>query len=165
MRLSLLLLPSAVVFADGFTSSSSSSLHCGQVQQWHLLGRRDCAGVPLSRGGGLQQDDLNPNASPSSSTTCLASSTSSTTDIGASAAAQKVISTSNWDLLSTRGKSALQRLIEHDLDHQHQTHVYGNWPEVGIEDEEKRMLAEQVSDENSEFVSAFLLIASCLVCV
>ncbi len=160
MRLLLLLLPSAVVIADGFTSSSSSPMYYGQMQQLHL-GRRDGACLPFFRGGELQHDDLTSNASPSTmsssppSSTCLASTTSSTTDTDASAAAEKVISPSNWNLLSTRGKSALLRLIEHDLDHQHQTHVYGNWPEVGIEDEEKRMLAEQVSDENSDLFARF----------
>jgi hypothetical protein len=92
----------------------------------------------------LHHDDLTPASPISSSTssTCLASTTSSSlTDTAA-----EVMSPANWELLSSRGKSALLRLIEHDLDHQHQTHVYGNWPEVGVEDEEKRMLAEQVSD-------------------
>ena len=147
MRLSLLLLPSAVVVANGFTSSSSSSLHHGQ-QQYQFLQRHRRGGasiLPFFRGGGgLHHDDLTPASPISSSTssTCLASTTSSSsTDTAA-----EVMSPANWELLSSRGKSALLRLIEHDLDHQHQTHVYGNWPEVGVEDEEKRMLAEQVSE-------------------
>jgi hypothetical protein len=149
MRLSLLLLLSADVFANGFTASSASSPLChGQEQQ---LQHRRCGGasiLPFFRGGGLQEDDSPLAASPSIlSSTCLASTTSSSTTDTSSAAAEKVISPANWELLSPRGRSALLRLIKHDLDHQHQTHVYGDWPEVGVEDEEKRLLAEQVSDK------------------
>lgn len=60
--------------------------------------------------------------------------------------ALEVISQNNWDLLSDRGKAALSRLILYDMSNGNdgQKHVYGDWPEAGVEDEEKRMLAEQV---------------------
>ncbi|EED88709.1 hypothetical protein THAPSDRAFT_42326 [Thalassiosira pseudonana CCMP1335] len=32
-----------------------------------------------------------------------------------------------------------------------QKHVYGDWPEVGVEDEEKRMLAEQIADLDGSY--------------
>jgi hypothetical protein len=56
-----------------------------------------------------------------------------------------VVSAENWDLLSDRGKAALSRLILYDVANGHaQKHVYGDWPEKGTEDEEKRGIAEQV---------------------
>ena len=60
--------------------------------------------------------------------------------------ALEVISQGNWDLLSDRGKAALSRLIAYDASsgNNGQKHVYGEWPEVGTNDEEKQMLAEQV---------------------
>lgn len=58
-----------------------------------------------------------------------------------------IITQSNWDLLSSRGKAALSRLILYDVSsgHHGQSHVYGEWPDVGVDDEEKIALAEQVS--------------------
>ena len=61
---------------------------------------------------------------------------SSTTD-------STVVSQSNLDLLSERGRRALENLIQSDTDRVQQ-HVYGDWPEPGNEDEGKRQLAEQV---------------------
>lgn len=97
----------------------------------------------VARGG--SQDHI--NASTSQSTTAsislASSSTSIESDIGPSLS---IISQGNWDLLSARGKAALSRLILWDMASGGggQKHVYGDWPEVGVEDEEKRMLAEQV---------------------
>lgn len=61
--------------------------------------------------------------------------------------ALEVISQENWDLLSERGKAALSRLILYDMTsgHNGQRHVYGDWPEAGVDDEGKIALAEQVS--------------------
>lgn len=71
------------------------------------------------------------------------SSTALESDIGPSLG---VVSAENWDLLSDRGKAALSRLILYDVTNGHaQKHVYGDWPEKGTEDEEKRGIAEQVS--------------------
>jgi hypothetical protein len=55
------------------------------------------------------------------------------------------VSTENLQLLSERGRKALLALIEHDSSTLAQTHVYGNWPEVGVDDEGKKQLTEQVS--------------------
>lgn len=87
---------------------------------------------------------LLPRGGDSSSTTTSLSSTATEVDIGPSL---DVISQSNWDLLSDRGKAALSKLILYDMSsgHDGQKHVYANWPEVGVDDDEKRMLAEQVS--------------------
>ena len=35
-------------------------------------------------------------------------------------------------------------LMEHDVEGS-QAHVYGGWPEAGVQDEDKKRLAEQVS--------------------
>ena len=52
------------------------------------------------------------------------------------------ISNENLSLLSDRGRDALQQLM--DLNDESQVHVYGGWPEVGVEDESKVKLSEQV---------------------
>ena len=54
------------------------------------------------------------------------------------------VTSENLELLSERGRNAIVGLIEHDVDGI-QRHVYGNWPESGIQDEGKRHLADQVS--------------------
>lgn len=65
------------------------------------------------------------------------------TDVGP---ALEVISQHNWDLLSSRGKAALSKLILHDKSsgQNGQQHVYENWPDAGVDDEGKIQLAEQV---------------------
>ena len=73
--------------------------------------------------------------SSSTSSSSLSASVDSSTSTSVSAA--------NLALLSERGKKAVLNLIEHDTDGA-QTHVYGNWPEAGIQDEGKKKLAEQV---------------------
>ena len=87
---------------------------------------------------------LLPRGGDTSSTTTSLSSTATEVDIGPSL---DVISKSNWDLLSDRGRAALSKLILYDMSsgHDGQKHVYTDWPEVGVDDDEKRMLAEQVS--------------------
>lgn len=88
----------------------------------------------LPRGGSL---DSNVKSTLSSTGSAVE------VDIGP---ALEVISQGNWDLLSDRGKAALSRLILYDMSsgNDGQKHVYGDWPEAGVEDDEKRMLAEQV---------------------
>jgi len=54
-----------------------------------------------------------------------------------------MVSTENLELLSDRGRQALETLVEHDIDGAQQ-HVYANWPPAGIEDDGKKYLAEQV---------------------
>jgi hypothetical protein len=71
------------------------------------------------------------------------SSTSIEPDIGPSL---DLVTQANWELLSERGKAALSRLILYDVANGHaQKHVYADWPEKGVDDEEKRSLGEQVS--------------------
>lgn len=50
----------------------------------------------------------------------------------------------NLELLSARGKAALDHLKAYDKDLREQTHVYENWPPPGTSDEEKIALCEQV---------------------
>jgi hypothetical protein len=57
--------------------------------------------------------------------------------------AKPSVSQENLELLSVRGQSAVSRLIENDVGG-YQSHVYGHWPEPGVQDDDKRRLAEQV---------------------
>mmetsp|Transcript_1188 Transcript_1188/g.2519 ORF Transcript_1188/g.2519 Transcript_1188/m.2519 type:complete len:727 (+) Transcript_1188:114-2294(+) len=126
----------SAVLANGFTSTplqslsrpSSSSLSFHKQQQRHAF---------LPRGG-------------SQDSSSLSSSTSVDIDIGPSL---EVITQDNWDLISDRGKAALSRLILYDLSsgHHGQKHVYGDWPEAGVEDAEKRVLAEQIADLDGSY--------------
>lgn len=59
-------------------------------------------------------------------------------------ATSDTIAEGNLKILSDRGRKAIQNLIEHDNDGA-QTHVYGNWPEPGTDDDGKKKLADQVS--------------------
>ena len=61
-----------------------------------------------------------------------------------SSAVPAAVTSENLELLSERGRKVILSLIEHDVDG-FQKHVYGDWPESGIEDEGKKLLAEQVS--------------------
>ena len=53
------------------------------------------------------------------------------------------VSTENLQILSERGRKAVESLISNDVNGA-QSHVYNNWPEAGIQDEDKQRLAEQV---------------------
>ena len=55
------------------------------------------------------------------------------------------VSVENLSLLSERGRKAVENLIECDRDGA-QHHVYGDWPEPGTNDEDKKRLAEQLAD-------------------
>lgn len=54
------------------------------------------------------------------------------------------ISSDNWSILSPRGKVALAKLIESDVGIGAQKHVYADWPILGVDDENKIRLTEQV---------------------
>ena len=74
------------------------------------------------------------------------SSISATTEesLSTDAAVSSFISKENWDLLSSRGQTALANLIKGDVGIGAQEHVYANWPTKGTDDEGKIKLAEQV---------------------
>ena len=77
-----------------------------------------------------------PRGGTTSSSTSLYAATSTTQSSAA-------VSDANLQLLSERGRSAVQKLIDSDPDG-YQAHVYGDWPEAGTDDEGKKRLAEQV---------------------
>ena len=54
-----------------------------------------------------------------------------------------LVTDENLKVLSERGRKALENLLAHDADGS-QAHVYGGWPDAGLEDEGKQKLAEQV---------------------
>lgn len=70
------------------------------------------------------------------------------------------ISPANLELLSERGRKAIENLLHHDTDRLAQTHVYGNWPEAGTNDTDKQRLAEQLADLDESYpgggLSAYL---------
>jgi hypothetical protein len=70
-------------------------------------------------------------------------------------APSEMVSVENLSLLSDRGRGAVQRLVEYDADRSDQAHVYGNWPPPGIDDNNKRRLAEQVRSCDLIFRSIF----------
>jgi len=61
---------------------------------------------------------------------------------GLKASTEASVST-NLEVLSDRGREAVQKLIDFDQDGS-QEHVYGGWPDVGTQDDDKRRLGEQV---------------------
>jgi UTP--glucose-1-phosphate uridylyltransferase len=89
----------------------------------------------------------------SSSTTFRRSATSSSSSTTASSSLT-LISDSNLNLLSERGRMVVLMLAADE----HQAHVVGNWPAAGTEDEPKRQLAEQVRDVSQSGAYCFLLL-------
>eukprot|EP00584_Thalassiosira_punctigera_P027924 CAMPEP_0172576630 /NCGR_PEP_ID=MMETSP1067-20121228/137818_1 /TAXON_ID=265564 ORGANISM="Thalassiosira punctigera, Strain Tpunct2005C2" /NCGR_SAMPLE_ID=MMETSP1067 /ASSEMBLY_ACC=CAM_ASM_000444 /LENGTH=750 /DNA_ID=CAMNT_0013369305 /DNA_START=706 /DNA_END=2958 /DNA_ORIENTATION=- len=141
-----------VVPANGFASSSpsrpppsSGASSSSAAALSHRDGRVGRAFLP--RGGSRDgvDDGSGPGATALSSTL-----TSVESDVGP---ALEVVSQSNWDLLSDRGRAALSRLILYDLSsgHNGQRHVYGDWPEAGAEDDGKRTLADQIADLDGSY--------------
>jgi hypothetical protein len=80
------------------------------------------------RGGSSQSSSFSASADPTSTTQ------------------HQIISEENLGLLSERGRDAVRRLIESDP-WGHQRHIYGEWPETGVEDEGKKRLGDQVGHE------------------
>ncbi|KAL3943863.1 MAG: hypothetical protein SGBAC_002065 [Bacillariaceae sp.] len=69
-----------------------------------------------------------------------------------------MVSTENLEVLSERGRAAVQSLIDDDVNSS-QSHVYGDWPEPGTQDEDKKRLSEQLADLDASYpggLSAYL---------
>ena len=97
----------------------------------------------IARGGGAGADaDAGAGAELQSKTT-LHSSTVDDVEVCPDSVSQYV-SSDNWSLLSARGKQALANVINGDDGIGAQEHVYKEWPEAGVNDEEKIKLTEQV---------------------
>mmetsp|Transcript_36124 Transcript_36124/g.84408 ORF Transcript_36124/g.84408 Transcript_36124/m.84408 type:complete len:415 (-) Transcript_36124:1534-2778(-) len=96
-----------------------------------------CRRIPFlftPRGGGLESsDDLGSSLKASNSVVILES-----------------VSRENLSLLSERGRVALENLVDFDVDG-HQSHVYGDWPDAGTEDNGKCALAEQLADLDTSY--------------
>lgn len=69
----------------------------------------------------------------------------SSSQLSASVESAVAVSTENLQLLSERGRNAVESLISNDVNGA-QSHVYSNWPEPGTQDDDKQRLAEQVSN-------------------
>jgi len=112
-------------FTSAFTllllNASASSFGANSPKKVHR-------GIAFVSGGAVSNSfGTKLNSSVDSESTCVKS----------------VVASNNLDLLSERGRNAILSLIEHDVDGA-QEHVYGNWPEAGVEDDGKKQLAEQV---------------------
>lgn len=87
-------------------------------------------GALESRGGGQ---------SPQPSSSCLSASVSS-----------DVVAEANLAVLSERGRKAVENLVAHDVEGS-QSHVYGGWPDAGVDDAGKQRLAEQLADLDESY--------------
>jgi hypothetical protein len=65
------------------------------------------------------------------------------------------VSPENLDVLSGRGRKAIQSIIDNDVN-ESQSHVYGDWPEAGTKDDDKKRLAEQVCTKLGNSINTFL---------
>lgn len=107
----------------------------------------------VSRGGGGNR--YHHSHQTASSLAAATSSSATTQD-----AAKSTVSKENLNLLSDRGRKALERLVQHDTTADGaQQHVYGNWPEPGTDDAGKVRLADQVRVVGDETTT---LITSCV---
>jgi hypothetical protein len=104
-----------------------------------------------TRGGAFMDQHDSSSSSSFSSSKLLATPTSTTTSTtkNEEISITEYISTDNLALLSERGRIAISNLIQHDKEYQVQTHVYGNWPDAGTDDDGKRQLCEQVCNPNN----------------
>ena len=140
--LSFLLFFLGFVLANGFASSSSSSSSSSSTTG------ATAASLHHQR---VTSSSATTTAASSRtiSSTCLDSSSASVEELSSSTSSSanhhdKFVSRENWELLSRRARSALSRLIQHDATSRSQLHVYGDWPGVGVDDELKIRLGEQV---------------------
>ena len=142
--LSFLLFLLGFVLANGFASSSSSSSSSSTT---------GAAAASLHHQRVTSSSATTTTASSRTiSSTCLDSSSASVEELSSTSSSANhhdefVVSRENWELLSRRARSALSRLIRHDAtpsSRGQQLHVYGDWPDVGVDDELKIRLGEQV---------------------
>lgn len=132
----------AVVHSPMSYSSSEKEGMDGRTTRTHpgssFLAAPTVAAFRRRGGGGTEA------ASRSSSARLRLSSSS------AGSATAAAVSRENLALLSERGRAAVERLVHWDATTSSmngapsQTHVYGDWPLPGTDDDGKRQLAEQV---------------------
>jgi hypothetical protein len=94
------------------------------------------------RGGSSTSLDKNSNIILSADSTSMTSETTAT--ISMNDIERNGMTMDNFNLLSDRGKIALQNLIHFDQQNHDQIHIYQNWPPPGIDDDNKIRLTEQV---------------------
>ena len=150
---SLLLLATSGCSAFGTTAGIIPAQHA--LQSGTIAGSHSTAFVPhhkLSLGGSRTLAISSPprggaaDTSPTTttSTTSLSSATASSGSSTLPSTLEGVVTADNWSLLSQRGQAALRSLVEGDDGIGAQEHVYGDWPEAGVEDEGKIRLTEKV---------------------
>jgi len=118
--------------ASSFGANSPKKINGGRVSSSH-----PSFGIPFISGGSSSSTlgtELHSSVESGDPTTCL----------------EATVTADNLDLLSERGRNAILGLIKHDIDGA-QAHVYANWPEAGVEDEGKKLLAEQLADLDSSY--------------
>jgi hypothetical protein len=136
---------------------------------WRSISNPSCW-MDIARGGSNDNDRLGmENRHGDNDRFSLQSMASSSSDTSTSvnkAAASDVhvtdyISSDNLALLSPRGQQVLERLILYDVTTGTgaQQHVYMDWPDVGVEDDGKRALTEQLADLDATYpggITAYL---------
>lgn len=97
------------------------------------------------------QNRLNPIANLPRGGALSSSTASAGADTALPSALEGIITNDNWALLSSRGQTALQNLIEGDVGINSQSHVYADWPAAGTDDEGKIRLTEKLADLDASY--------------
>ena len=128
--------------ASTFTFAKTNSAAASSA--FTHISKPDSSNANTNTAASCHQDDAaSVRGESSSSTQLCAAATSMDEDATImETITTEMISKDNLSLLSDRGRDALQQLM--DLKDESQVHVYGGWPEVGVEDENKIKLSEQV---------------------
>ena len=97
------------------------------------------------------QNRINPIASLPRGGALSSSTASAGADTALPSTLEGIVSADNWALLSPRGQTALQNLIEGDAGIHAQTHVYADWPAAGTDDDGKIRLTEKLADLDASY--------------
>ena len=97
------------------------------------------------------QNRLNPIAKMPRGGALSSSTASAGADTALPSTLEGIVSADNWALLSPRGQTALQNLIEGDAGIHAQTHAYADWPAAGTDDDGKIRLTEKLADLDASY--------------
>lgn len=163
----MLILSTNSCYGDAFLGSATSK----RFMNHHLSAFVDSSSsstfgilttTPL-RGGSITNTSNNNKRRLSSLATSTSPSSSTSTF---PSTVEQYISAENWSLLSERGQTSIQAMIEMDEGLGAQAHVYSDWPEAGVEDEGKIQLTEQLADLDASYpggLSAYITKARALL--
>jgi len=152
LSLGLLLLSAAVAVSSFGSQTHPSSRYYRSSSSTSSFARHVLPNnrYPDTRTNQPRRCFLHPRGGGRSGSSRLPSTASSSSAASAdvSSASASAVSEENLAVLSDRGRSAIERLVEYDTNAEGgggaQRHVYGDWPPPGTDDEGKRRLADQV---------------------